>query len=215
MSRTLSLLLLLLILVGILFAVRFFHGTTTPTTDPQLQIPQPTPAQIQNGSEFHNWREYTAPSGSFKVLLPSLPQHAVESIIDPETKEPKRYETFISSDAQGLGFMISAIKLQKPIESEKIEQHLKETVTNILSRNKDNQLRKINFEGDKNSRSLNFVISSGDVNIEGKVFAREDVIYVLSMINRADNFNQSEYEFFVNSFDIQKKDKIKDKASKP
>lgn len=204
MSRTLSLILALLVIIGALFAIRLFNDKSPAIAPIKNDIPPSSQVSTSNDVGFHKWREFSSQSGRFKVLLPALPQHVTDSVTDPETKEVRLHDTYVSADPQGLGFMISAIHLPKPVEPQKIESKLKEIVSDILARNKDNQLLKMNFEGPQNNRSLNFVLTNGDINVEGKVFVHDNVFYVLSMVNRADSFNQSEFDFFINSFDIQK-----------
>src|ERR1700722_19749969 len=68
-----------------------------------LPIDQKQPTNI-TAFDFQKWHEFTAPTGKFKVLFPTLPQHATENVDDPKTNEKHKYDIFVSEKEDGTIF---------------------------------------------------------------------------------------------------------------
>lgn len=157
---------------------------------------------------FQDWREFTSKTGHFKALLPALPQHVTDTVTDPKTQQPRKYETFATAADNGAAFMINAITFSTPGEANAGEESLKAVVNDMLARNKENKLNTMNASTFRGARALDFSLSNGDVLIEGKVFAHDKTMYILSMINKKDSFNKKELDFFINSFDFVDDDNL-------
>lgn len=176
--------------------------------DPEISpiVVPPAPQKNQTAtnaaSSFHEWREFSSNSSHFKALLPNLPQHVTDTVTDPKTQEPRKYETFAAAADHGSAFMINAITFSNPTGAEASEESLKAAVTDMLARNKENKLNQMKIGNFHGTRALDFSLSNGDILIEGKVFAHKNIMYILSMINKKDSFDRKEFDFFINSFDF-------------
>jgi hypothetical protein len=196
MSRTLSILIAFIVLVVAFLTVRYFkEAYDQPFNTDYAQ-------QANSQASFQDWKEFTSPSVKFKALFPSLPQHATEKIPDLETKELRKYDAFVSTDAQGNVFMISQMTFPKKLENGKMEEILKDEVNKILKRNKENKLKTMHYEKFHNFTALDFSMTNGDLLIAGKVLAHNNLAFVLSMMGKTDAFDRQKLDFFVNSFEV-------------
>ncbi|MEI8366521.1 MAG: hypothetical protein WCF65_08925 [Parachlamydiaceae bacterium] len=195
MSKTLTLLIgLLIVIAGILMFRNYSQHAPSS---------EPLPLATMPGNEKNsNWREFISISGHFKVMLPVMPQHVSDRILDPNTKELRKYETFIAASDGGEAFMISAITFTHSVEEEKGGDSLKAVINDVVARNKINKLNAMSQGRLRTFQTFDFSISSGDRQIEGKVFAKGSTVYLLSMINLSDRFNSHDFDTFVNSFEI-------------
>jgi hypothetical protein len=125
-----------------------------------------------------------------------------DKITDPKTKAPRKYDTFVAGNEKGPAFMISAITNPSSDNEEPSDETLKQIVNEMLVRNKDNKLNKMELSRFREFKALDFSMTNGEIIIAGKVFSRGETLYVLSMINKSKAFNQQELEFFINSFDV-------------
>lgn len=191
---------LLILLASILIVLVGFVMFRDLSKDSQTIPPLVTTNPISNEPNFHEWNEFSSEQGQFKVLLPILPQHVSEKVIDPKTLEQRKYETFASAADNGAAFIINVISL--PESSKPNEESLKAAVTDMLERNKENQLNHMEMGRLNENPSLDFSLSNKDVLIEGKILAHDNKMYVLSMISKKDSFNKKEFDFFVHSFDF-------------
>jgi hypothetical protein len=198
MSRILSIAIAIGLLAFAFLTIRSFKTTHQPPQTDSAKLALPA----NEASNFLEWREFAAPTGQFKVLLPALPQHATDKILDPKTQEPRKYDTFVSADDEGTAFMISTITFPRKLEEEDTDATLKSVVNDMLARNKDNKLKAMNFNKFRNHKALDFSLTNGELVVAGKVFAQGHTLYVLSMIDKAETFNPKELDFFVNSFDV-------------
>ena len=202
MSRIINILIAVIVIVVAYLTVRYakeFYASSPPSVESVKELPHGLPA-----TNFHAWREFTAPNQEFRVLLPIVPQHVADKILDPETKESRKFDTFVAATDQGAAFMISAITFPRKLEGDGAEDVLKGVINDMLARNKDNQLHAMNFANFRNYKAMDFSLSNGELLIAGKVFIRGNALYILSMINRGDLFDGKELDFFINSFSILK-----------
>ncbi len=155
---------------------------------------------LVNHSRMQSWKEFSSPSGDFKVRLPSSPQHIIDEIFDKNANESHKYQTFISTGDGGYVFMISVITYPRGLEDDQLEKTLKDSVKEMIVRNKANVLKEMNLSQFQNRKSLDFSLLNGEMLVSGKVFAKGNNLYMLSMINRANEFNAEELAYFLNSF---------------
>lgn len=201
MSRILSILLALIVLVGSFLVIRYAKDSYKV-----LPINEKNPLLAQS-SNFEEWREFSHPDGLFKALLPSLPQHVTDKISDPITKEPRKYDIFAAADEHGTAYVINIITFPNKMETKDIENAMLSVVNDMLIRNKENKLTMTKMGKLRNLRSLDFTLENGEVTIAGKVIFHDNTLYVLSMVDKTNAFKTKEFDFFVNSFDINDSNK--------
>lgn len=207
MSRTLSILIAAIVLLG---AFLFFRNMSNSH---KTDIVVPTNQHLSEGandpslgmkqiSHYENWKEFTSQTGNFKVLFPILPQHATDKILDPKTREPRKYDMYVAANEAGTVFMISAITFPNGIDEKDEEDLLSGVVNDMLARNKDNQLKMMQKGNFRSFRSTDFSIENGDITLGGKAFIKGNTLYVLSVIAKHGSFDGRDFDFFVNSFDL-------------
>lgn len=194
MTRTLTLLILLAVIVGGFLVIRNSSHLVKDSIDTENPA---TP------TDFSHWREFTSKKENFKIIFPGLPQHATDKISDPWTGELRKYDTFVAADNEGPALMISVITFPKNIHAEAdLEEKLKKVVNEMLLRNSDNRLKSMDMNGYRGAKSLDFAMTNGELIIKGKVFAHKNKLYILSMIGHQDMFNPAMLNYFINSFQI-------------
>lgn len=194
MSRTFIVIAVIVIAVIILFFIGNYQQSSPETAKSQSLLESAVQANIKK-----NWHEYTPASKAFKVFLPGRPQEVTDRIFDPATGEWHRYTTIIAASPGGTAFMLSVITFHHS----PTEKDLKDMISDILARKKTNKLHYIRETTFQNAPALDFSISSGEVQILGKVFARGNEVYVLSMIGNVTAPSKQEYDYFMNSFSIE------------
>jgi hypothetical protein len=208
MSRSLTLLAALLLLTAILLILRNYE--TNDDKDINLK---PTPisnssaSAQKNDSNFHQWHEFTSETSNFKVLLPSLPQHVSDTVLDSKTKELRKFDTFALAEDNGSSFIINAITFDPNHEVKADEESFKGAVDDMITRNKDNKINSLKMGSFRGMPALDFslnneAMTNEAMTIEGKVFAHGNKMYILSMIHSKGTFNKKEFDFFINSFDF-------------
>ncbi|MGA8165629.1 MAG: hypothetical protein WB791_11545 [Waddliaceae bacterium] len=196
MSRiALILLIVILAILGFFLIKQSRESEETLETDEQAAIPG-------DDFDFHNWHEFSAPNGSFKVLLPSLPQHATENISDPKFQKKKKYDMYVSEKPDGTVFMINLIGLPDIPPSIDSKKLLTATMNDMVSSNPENKLKTVEVGEYNGYPSLDFIMENNEVNIDAKIFLVENTLYVLSRVVKNQNYTPNEYNFFINSFEL-------------
>lgn len=181
--------------------------------NPNMSQTQPTNL---TAFDFQNWHEFTSPTEDFKVLFPSLPQRATESVDDPKTKEKRKYEMYVAQKDDGTLFMISLIKFPEN-DPQGNETVLSEMMNDMVASNPNNKLMMHETVDYKGHPALLFSIANGNMTIDAKSFIISGTLYVLTRIAKTENYTRDEFLFFVNSFELTPNDKLnaKEKPAVP
>lgn len=200
MSRILFLLAVSALAIAILVFVRFAQS---PPVSREIQEQQKQYAKL----ELQNWHEFTPQSNGFKVLFPTLPQHATEKLNDPHTNESRLYDMFVSQKENGNIYMISVITLLDPTIKLN-ESMLSSVVDNMVTASPTTKVTKMEMGNYKTYPSIDFSLESPQGYVDGKAFLVGNRLYMLTGVSNLTNYNRMEFDFFVNSFQLTS-DKLK------
>lgn len=150
------------------------------------------------------WTQYNGSDENFTVMVPAVPQHAQESVPFNEGALKLTYNMYVSEDSDGTTYMINIITYPEELKGYHKENIMENIMSEMLLSNPSNRLASLNLVDEKKSgKTMNFTLESQDVVIESKAFMQGQKLYVLSVIDTKANFNKSEYDYFVTSFDRQ------------
>lgn len=208
MSRMLTILIAILVLVSSFLVIRY-------AKDSYKLLPFDEQNPLKQTSNFQDWKEFNQTDGTFNALFPALPQHVTDKIEDPITKEPRKYDMYAAADENGTGFIISTITFPDKVDDKDSDVILRSAVNDVLARNKENKLKMTKAGTFHNSNSLDFALENKQVTVAGKAILHNNILYVLSMADKTNDFNVDELNFFVNSFHILDEDFAPLKSQKP
>ena len=208
MSKVLPLFILLIAVICAVLTIQYFkitgkHLRSTPPMGMET-------AQNVANLKLQEWHEFTAPSGQFKVLLPALPQHAADVFNDPKTKKMHKYNMYFSKKENGSIFMISLITFLDQTSQKNDKQLLIDVVQNMLVI--DSTKKVVSMKDGKylDYQSLDFSIENGTAKLNGRAFFIDNTLFILSSVSEIENYSNTEFEFFINSFRlVQKKEELK------
>lgn len=198
LNRVLIVAILLIVLFGLYLTLRH-------SKDVSNLLPIESQRQIQIADQgFEKWKEFSSPQGYFKVLFPSLPHHVVDKLNDGDTKSLKKFDTYISEKPDGTAFMISRVEFPENISPAEREKLLTDVVNDMLAHNKENKLQLMQLGVFHSYSSVDFALQNQEVAVTGKAFVVKNNLYTLTMLSKVQNFNENQFEFFVNSLQIEK-----------
>lgn len=168
-----------------------------------------TPINVQKVSaggadnmQFQDWHEFSAPSGEFKVMFPSLPQHAAEIINDPNTNESRKYDMYVAQKSDGTIFMISLIKLMGNAPKTLDEGMLPKVINDMMEASPNNKLKKMQMGKYKEFPSIDFSYENEQVNVDGKAFIWGNTLFLLTSVANLHDYSRPEFDFYINSFQL-------------
>ncbi len=196
MSKSTITLIVLIVAVASIMVIRL----TTSPINIISENPQEKTVDYEQYN-FQNWKEFTAVN-LFKVLMPTLPQHASKSIEDSDKQINKKYDMYVSERGDRTIFMITLISfLNKPTNFNS-EQVLKEMMNNMIGSNSDNTLQTVNLAQYNGYPSLDFSYSNKETYVDTKAFMVNGTMFVLTRASVIQNYNTEEFRFFINSFEL-------------
>lgn len=160
-------------------------------------------SELEAETDYQNWEEFAPPAGTFKVLMPSTPQHVSDKSSDPKTKSTRKDDVYIAEKKNGNIFMIHIITYENQQDAKIAEDELLQNFLNdMLASNPHNKLIASQPALYKGQKSLDFVIENETFNYDVREFLHKNTLIVLSNISRKTYHNVKDFEFFINSFEF-------------
>lgn len=173
----------------------FRPGTTAPYTAISMQDPTLPPQDI-------DWKEYISEKPAFKVLLPTTPQHAEESVPLPAAQGVMKYDLYLSQSKSGATFMISVIEYPEGYDMSNQQSLLDGVQKEMLSGNEKNKLVDSSKGMFQSCLSLDFLLENPDIVTKSKAFIHGRRLYVLTVVDRVKEHLESHFTQFTNSFEV-------------
>ena len=194
MARVLT---LFLVLVVLFFTLYWVYN---PSRAPQAVQPLVTDKMPVSTTP---WHEYNAPMGKFRVLLPNTPHHSVDVVPDPESKENRTYEIFITASDKGTVYSINLISFPENKTAVYDDKFLEGFVNKLLLSNSKNVLKSLNKTSYRSGNALDFSVQTEDKVLHGRAFLRNKTLYVLSTASPVGELTDpGEFDLFINSFHL-------------
>lgn len=159
--------------------------------------------------ETSKWEKFKPRSGLFSVDLPHPPQYAQDKVAIPGTDLQRHYDMYASEEIDGTLFLISVITYPNEAEASEPLDLMKQTIDELMKAKPDNKLKKMNLTQFKSLQSFDFNFVNGEFFVEGKIFMVGKTIYVLSYVTRQGQFDATEYQRFIESFELHDKEDMK------
>lgn len=153
---------------------------------------------------FQEWTSFTAPDGSFVVLLPTIPESQQDQIPIEGLNKTASYNLYSALNPDGDSFTISTITYPEEVNMTDPVRPMQKLMTDLVAANSDNHLQSSSLETSFGHPSLSFIILRGDVTMANHVIADGQTLYVLSLISVAGHpLDEAAYKHFVESFQIK------------
>lgn len=194
MYKTIIMGIFIALMVGVIFlatnlkdAYKVLPGSTTP---------------ILNADPHASWREFSPQSGSFKVLFPAVPQFAKEAVNIPNTDKKRRYEMYASETINGTVFMVSVITYPQDYDTTSKAQTIQSVIDELVASDPANHLLESRDTVFLDFPAMDFHMVNKEFDIEGKSFMNDKTVYVLTYVARNNDYDQKDYDYFINSFHL-------------
>lgn len=195
MSRNYVILIVIFIGVFLFLLIRPNSRSSEESTPNRFKIAS------HSKQPFHTWKEFMWKQGNFKIMLPTQPHHVTDKLLDEKTNQMRTYDTFISADPLGQGFMVSLITFPNSLAKENLDELLNSVVKDTINRTKANKLNKMQAGRHKGYKAIDFSYDNNNRVIHGKVFAIKNTVYLLGVIDNNQDPDTNEIDYFMNSFD--------------
>jgi hypothetical protein len=158
--------------------------------------------EIGEQDNFATWNEFIPRSNLFKVLLPHAPQYGKDFLAIPKSEKKRRFDMYISEKIDGSLFLISVITYPPDYAAPPSNEMMRQNIEELIQNKSDNKLTKISNRPFEGRNALDYTIESKDFHVAGRSIHDDHVVYMLTYITRNENFDQEEYEHFIQSFHL-------------
>lgn len=153
------------------------------------------------------WKDFNSTIGQFKALFPSYPAHETNNIpvslygIDFEMK----LDNYIAAKGNVTYFVgVATYSIEMDMSSD--PDGILENALNGMLVSSDSELISSSFTSFNEYRALNFLLLNRESNlyVKGKTILTEQTLYEIMISYENKDYNASDYEKFINSFQLTK-----------
>ncbi len=190
---------------GFLSSVALLTLTFSPLQAAGAASKSPAPA-AQGGAAVTdvNWKEFHAVSSNCKMKFPSSPDHLSENMRLPEEGFDLKYDAYISAVDQKTVFLLLVAQYPDFVDETYARMSLESFLNGILTHNPNNQLIFADLSLVDGHEALDFFIRTGGVYFKGRALMVKNSLYLMAMECEVQNYDEKNYNTFVNSFQLQK-----------
>lgn len=196
--KTTLIIISLLLVAGVIFLASDIKDAykVLPIGTPDINPDQPF--------DFTAWKDFSAKADKFKNKFPSTPQYAVDSVAIPGTDKKRLYEMYVAEKLDGAVFMVSIVSYPADFSTNNSQQMLHDAVDEMMQTKPNNRLKSIEDTQFQGYPAVDFNITKDDFNVKGKGVIVDKMLYLLTYVQKAADFNEAEYQHFFNEFHLPK-----------
>ncbi|MGR3952375.1 MAG: hypothetical protein QRY74_05735 [Chlamydia sp.] len=161
--------------------------------------------EIQKTLSQDEWKEYRPENGKFTALLPSIPQHAYEEVLIPNTQESISYDMHLSQNTDGNSCLIHIIQYPCSFDTSNSDILLEGILEEMAAGNRSTQIISKTKSQFLQNPSMDFHLSTSNGELYARVFIAKKAIYVLSVLDSNSMRGMETFTRFVESFSLLSK----------
>lgn len=152
---------------------------------------------------IEGWTDYTCQDGGFRVLLPQDPEIESKVLPVPSQNRNLDYKELTSHQTQKVYYSISYIDLPKRWKMAGTTRLLEGALDLIVEHTPGSALLDKNLTKHKNFRALDYHMSQGDEEVQGRLILVGMTLYQLTVVYPPSLAHQLQKTEFLDSFDVQ------------
>jgi hypothetical protein len=185
------------IFIGNLATQYFFNSNNVRPTAQQL---------VQKTADYFNstssWKEFNSAVGNFKVIFPTYPRHETKVVSIPNTNLTLTYDTYTSQEPNQTTYFINTSVYPSSVDTSRPENNLEGSLNGMVAVTDGNKLVSSNISDFNGYKSLNFLIQNNNTYLKGRVILVRHTMYQQMVAYESQNYDDSNYNKFINSFTL-------------
>lgn len=185
------------IVFGIGAIILFFAFSNKPYTEQRENSLNIKKTNITN---LLSWKEFISPDSRFKILFPGNPKHETEKPSDDKTSSIIQYDFYTYKVNEKVAYFVNSAIFSSAFDFSDSEVALKGFLNEELASNQELELISSNIISFNGYTALDFFVKDKTAKYKGRDIIFGNIRYQLMVVYNDENFNQSDYHKFVNSF---------------
>lgn len=182
---------------------RFLTDKGTKAVVDEINQKQTEKRIVDYFTDTSGWKEFNSAVGGFRATFPSYPNQETDSLQIPGIESPVKYNSYSSETQNGTFYMVMVSKYPPEVDTSNPDKNLEGALNGIINSREGNQLVSSNMTYLTGNRALDFVISNGDITVQGKAVIKGQNIYEIMVAYENGNLNLEDYNKFMSSFVLQ------------
>lgn len=162
----------------------------------------PNTSKATAAAPSSSWNQYYAQRNQYRISFPESPEHMQQTLSSGDSYDMK-YDVYVAANQQREVYMVLVAQYPEFVDDSYAELSLETFLNGILQQNPGNQLIFADLTDVQGFKALDFFIRSKDnVYFKGRAIMAQNQLYLLAMECEVHNYVESNYNYFVNSFQI-------------
>lgn len=150
------------------------------------------------------WQDFHSAVGNCTMQFPKYPDHLSEKMRLPEEGFDLKYDAYISALDQKTVFLLLIAQYPDFVDESYARMSLEGFLNGILTHNPNNQLIFADLSLVGGHEALDFFIRTGGVYFKGRALMIKNSLYLMAMECEVQNYDETHYNKFVESFALAK-----------
>jgi len=187
----------------VLVIILFFVFSKKPTTEQTPNLQESKNKITDSFTDKAFWKEFYSPVGKFKTTFPIYPTHTSDNINIHGTGLFIKFDRYSSEVSDGL-YAVNTSVYPLEVDIPAPETSLKASLNSMLASSARFKLISSNLTYHNGNRALDYFITNNEGGyFKGKIVAVGAIIYQVMYSYESKNYNEENYNKFMNSFVIQ------------
>ena len=192
---------IVLIIIGVILTLLIFIGSFLP----EESIEQQATNKVTNYfSSTEEWKVFNSTLGQFQVTFPSYPTHETDNIQILDSTITFKYDSYLTETSDGTTYFVSTVTYPFEIDTSSPETNLEGSLNGMVASSEVSEVVFSGFTYFDGYRALDYKIKNTNENIylQGKIILVDQTLYQLMVSYELVNFNKTNYDKFINSFEL-------------
>jgi len=154
--------------------------------------------------EFQGWKQLHSEPGSCKAMFPRNPDHMQQDMKMKGSESNLRYHVYVADHQRKEVFMVLIAKYPGEVRNEDAKKNLEHFLHTLVSQNANNRLLFADLIIVDGNPAIDFFIRTDAVYFKGRAIQANNSLYLLAMECEINNYQEHHYNFFIESFSLDK-----------
>lgn len=154
--------------------------------------------------EFEAWKNMRSEENGCKAAFPRKPDHMQQDMKMRGSEEKLRYDVYVADHERKEVFMVLIAKYPGEVKKEDAKRNLEHFLNTLISQNAKNRLLFADLIEVDGNPAMDFFIRTDAVYFKGRAIQANNSLYLLAMECEIKNYQEHHFNYFIESFSLEK-----------
>ena len=170
--------------------------TSTPLSHELVTTNQ----QTVKDQYFREWKSVDNLKGNCKCCFPSAPHHIEQKMPSHLDDKTIAYDVYVADAQKKSVFMVLVATYPEAIAKDRVIHNLEHFLNTIVNQNSNTRLVFADLVEVNGQQGMDFFLRNHQVYFKGRAIIKGDTFYLMAMECETQNYQDSHYQFFIESF---------------